>query len=217
MTNVAIIGAGLIGRAWAIVFARAGFDVTLWDQFPLQTTAALAFIADRLPELRAGRAARGRAGNGHGPHPADAIAVGSGARRGLHPGERAGANRRQDRHVHRTGARRAAGCDHCVVVLRHPGQRVHRASEDAAPLPDRASGEPALSGAAGGDLSGPVDRPGGDRAHARHHGGGRPGAGDGEEGGRRVRAEPPARRAAGRGVPAAGGRRHFARPISMRW
>jgi L-gulonate 3-dehydrogenase len=53
MTNVAIVGAGLIGRAWAIVFARAGFNVTLWDQFPLQTTAALTFIADRLPELRA--------------------------------------------------------------------------------------------------------------------------------------------------------------------
>jgi 3-hydroxyacyl-CoA dehydrogenase len=27
--RVAIIGAGLIGRAWAIVFARAGCDVTL--------------------------------------------------------------------------------------------------------------------------------------------------------------------------------------------
>ena len=53
MTNVAVIGAGLIGRAWSIVFARAGFQVSLWDQFPLQTTQALAFIADRLPELRA--------------------------------------------------------------------------------------------------------------------------------------------------------------------
>ncbi|MGD0102479.1 MAG: 3-hydroxyacyl-CoA dehydrogenase [Rhodopila sp.] len=52
MTNVAVIGAGLIGRAWSIVFARAGFNVTLWDQFPLQTTQALTFIADRLPELR---------------------------------------------------------------------------------------------------------------------------------------------------------------------
>ena len=52
MTNVAVIGAGLIGRAWSIVFARAGFHVTLWDQFPLQTTQALTFIADRLPELR---------------------------------------------------------------------------------------------------------------------------------------------------------------------
>jgi L-gulonate 3-dehydrogenase len=53
MTNVAVIGAGLIGRAWSIVFARAGFNVSLWDQFPQQTTLALTFIGDRLPELRA--------------------------------------------------------------------------------------------------------------------------------------------------------------------
>ncbi len=53
MTTVAVIGAGLIGRAWTIVFARAGFEVHLWDQFPQQTTQALTFIADRLPELRA--------------------------------------------------------------------------------------------------------------------------------------------------------------------
>ena len=52
MTKVAVVGAGLIGRAWSIVFARAGFDVALWDQFPLQTTQAMAFITDRLPELR---------------------------------------------------------------------------------------------------------------------------------------------------------------------
>jgi L-gulonate 3-dehydrogenase len=52
MIKVAVIGAGLIGRAWCIVFARAGFDVALWDQFPLQITQALAFVADRLPELR---------------------------------------------------------------------------------------------------------------------------------------------------------------------
>jgi L-gulonate 3-dehydrogenase len=52
MTNVAVIGAGLIGRAWSIVFARAGFTVTLWDQVPQQTTLARTFIADRLPELR---------------------------------------------------------------------------------------------------------------------------------------------------------------------
>ncbi len=53
MTTVAVIGAGLIGRAWTIVFARAGFEVRLWDQFPQQTTQAMTFIADRLPELRA--------------------------------------------------------------------------------------------------------------------------------------------------------------------
>ena len=52
MTKVAVIGAGLIGRAWSIVFARAGFDVALWDKFPDAVDVARNFIADRLPELR---------------------------------------------------------------------------------------------------------------------------------------------------------------------
>ena len=51
MTKIAVIGAGLIGRAWAIVFARAGFSVNLWDHFPHQTEAAMIYIAERLPEL----------------------------------------------------------------------------------------------------------------------------------------------------------------------
>ena len=55
MTKVAVIGAGLIGRSWAIVFARAGFQVNLWDPFPRQTDAAMTFIADRLPELAQAR------------------------------------------------------------------------------------------------------------------------------------------------------------------
>jgi len=52
MTNVGVVGAGLIGRAWSIVFARAGFNVALWDPHPQQTKAALGFIAERLPELQ---------------------------------------------------------------------------------------------------------------------------------------------------------------------
>ena len=51
METVAVIGAGLIGRAWAIVFARAGFAVRLWDAVPAALPAALDFIAARLPEL----------------------------------------------------------------------------------------------------------------------------------------------------------------------
>ena len=51
MTQVAVVGAGLIGRAWSIVFARAGFDVALWDPFPEQVETALRFVGDRLPEL----------------------------------------------------------------------------------------------------------------------------------------------------------------------
>jgi L-gulonate 3-dehydrogenase len=49
--QVAVIGAGLIGRAWSIVFSRAGFDVRLWDPVEAAVPAALEFIAARLPEL----------------------------------------------------------------------------------------------------------------------------------------------------------------------
>ena len=51
MSKIAIVGAGLIGRAWSIVFARAGHDVSLWDPNPDAVPAAKAFIAARLPEL----------------------------------------------------------------------------------------------------------------------------------------------------------------------
>jgi L-gulonate 3-dehydrogenase len=53
METVAIVGAGLIGRAWAIVFARSGFTVQIWDRDAAATAASRGFIAERLPELRA--------------------------------------------------------------------------------------------------------------------------------------------------------------------
>ena len=34
MTNVAVIGSGLIGRAWAVIFANAGCQVTMYDTDP---------------------------------------------------------------------------------------------------------------------------------------------------------------------------------------
>jgi len=49
--RIAIVGAGLIGRAWAIVFARAGHAVTLSDTAPGATQAALEWIARTLGEL----------------------------------------------------------------------------------------------------------------------------------------------------------------------
>jgi 3-hydroxyacyl-CoA dehydrogenase len=48
---VACVGAGLIGRAWSIVFARAGHDVRLWDENPDAPHAARTFAAEMLPEL----------------------------------------------------------------------------------------------------------------------------------------------------------------------
>jgi len=49
--KVAVIGSGLIGRAWSIVFARSGIEVGLWDPVQSALPAALEFIAARLPEL----------------------------------------------------------------------------------------------------------------------------------------------------------------------
>ncbi|OWX98485.1 3-hydroxyacyl-CoA dehydrogenase [Thioclava sp. IC9] len=48
---VACVGSGLIGRAWAIVFARAGHPVRLWDEVPAAPKAARDFAAEMLPEL----------------------------------------------------------------------------------------------------------------------------------------------------------------------
>ena len=51
MKKVGIVGAGLIGRAWAIVFARAGWDVALYDSVVGQRDTALSLIAISLAEM----------------------------------------------------------------------------------------------------------------------------------------------------------------------
>jgi 3-hydroxyacyl-CoA dehydrogenase len=48
---VAVIGAGLVGAGWAIVFARAGLNVRIYDVNPEATQWALALIAEQLKEL----------------------------------------------------------------------------------------------------------------------------------------------------------------------
>jgi len=48
---IAIVGAGLIGRAWAIVFARSGFEVRLYDEVPAALDTCLGIIKDRLDDL----------------------------------------------------------------------------------------------------------------------------------------------------------------------
>ena len=53
MERIAVVGAGLIGRAWAMVFARAGCSVTLWDKLPGVAEAAMEQIRARLEDLRA--------------------------------------------------------------------------------------------------------------------------------------------------------------------
>lgn len=51
MTKIAVVGAGLIGRAWAITFARAGFEVALTDARSEAIEAALGYIREVLPVL----------------------------------------------------------------------------------------------------------------------------------------------------------------------
>ena len=144
------------GRAdrptWSIVLARAGFSVALWDQFPLYTTQALTFIADRLPELRA-------AGLLHDEpetvmariHPMQSLW--NWARCYLCAGTRSGTHRCQNRRVDRTGAGGETRHHPGLLLIRHSRQRLHRPPADPVALPDRASGQSALSGAAGRDLA----------------------------------------------------------------
>src|SRR6185369_17426085 len=49
--NVAIIGVGLIGRAWAAIFARAGWNVRLTDPHVPTLAAAPRLIHDELHAL----------------------------------------------------------------------------------------------------------------------------------------------------------------------
>jgi L-gulonate 3-dehydrogenase len=52
MEKIGIIGAGLIGRAWAMVFARAGHPVKLWDSDAAAVPNALRLIEEAARELR---------------------------------------------------------------------------------------------------------------------------------------------------------------------
>jgi 3-hydroxyacyl-CoA dehydrogenase len=51
---VAVVGAGMIGRGWAIVFASAGHPVSLWDPDSRAVAQALAFVRDKVGALHAG-------------------------------------------------------------------------------------------------------------------------------------------------------------------
>jgi 3-hydroxyacyl-CoA dehydrogenase len=55
MEKIAIIGAGLIGRGWAMVFARAGHEVALYDADAQALKTNLAVIRGALKDLRAAR------------------------------------------------------------------------------------------------------------------------------------------------------------------
>ncbi len=51
MPKIAVVGAGLIGRAWAMVFARGGWEVTLWDGVDGVADHARELTAEGLEDL----------------------------------------------------------------------------------------------------------------------------------------------------------------------
>ncbi len=53
MPTIAIVGSGLIGRSWAIVFARGGWDVRLWDPSADTLESAPQLIREALEEFAA--------------------------------------------------------------------------------------------------------------------------------------------------------------------
>ena len=53
MPRVAMIGSGLIGRSWAIVFAQGGWDVALYDAAEGAAARAVGLVGDGMRELAA--------------------------------------------------------------------------------------------------------------------------------------------------------------------
>jgi 3-hydroxyacyl-CoA dehydrogenase len=53
MERVAVVGCGLVGRAWAMVFARAGIQAAIWDPAPGVAEAAINTICGSLADLAA--------------------------------------------------------------------------------------------------------------------------------------------------------------------
>jgi len=58
--KVGVIGSGLIGKSWAMIFASVGYEVTLYDIESSAVSAALASIRSELLELEAAGTLRGR-------------------------------------------------------------------------------------------------------------------------------------------------------------
>jgi L-gulonate 3-dehydrogenase len=53
MSKIALVGLGLVGRAWAVSFARAGHEVAIWDDRAEAIDDALRFVNRVLPDLDA--------------------------------------------------------------------------------------------------------------------------------------------------------------------
>lgn len=57
--KVAIVGSGLIGKSWSVLFSRAGYEVYLYDIDESQTSKAVAGVLESLLELESKGLLRG--------------------------------------------------------------------------------------------------------------------------------------------------------------
>lgn len=53
MTRIALVGAGVVGSSWSLVFARAGFDVSIYDADPASAARAVDFVGRALAGFEA--------------------------------------------------------------------------------------------------------------------------------------------------------------------
>jgi L-gulonate 3-dehydrogenase len=53
VSRIAVVGCGVVGSSWSLVFARAGFEVAVWDAAPAAVEATLGFVRTALQDLTA--------------------------------------------------------------------------------------------------------------------------------------------------------------------
>jgi L-gulonate 3-dehydrogenase len=53
MSRIAVVGCGVVGSSWSLVFARAGFEVAVYDQSPAAVQDTLRFVRSALADLAA--------------------------------------------------------------------------------------------------------------------------------------------------------------------
>jgi len=58
--KIGIVGSGLIGRSWAMLFAAAGYKVVMFDLHEKQLSDALVYIKQQLTDLEEGKLLRGK-------------------------------------------------------------------------------------------------------------------------------------------------------------
>ena len=157
MTTAAMVGAGLIGRSWAMVFARAGWRVRLYDSVASQLDAAREHIAERACRA-AGVRTRRRCRGCLRTHRVRRGSRASARRRRLGAGECARSARREACAVSAHRSRDAEGGDRRQLDVGDTRVAIHRTSRRTRALPRRASRQSAASRAGGRAVRRAVDR-----------------------------------------------------------